>query len=165
MRTLNLKVLVGAFVVLGATVAFAFEENGLVDLVKQADLLRVAEQSTREAARKIEALNTAVFELRADEFEAVERLHGEAVAAHDVAESAVARARGQLELARDAVDQVLDQIEIEGAEDVEIGGEVRAARMLVLGWQRIVDTEVANLAQLREEIARIDALVAVAAGE
>lgn len=153
-----MNALAAVLVVLCPTIAVAFEVTGTLDLTAQIELLRVAEKSSRATARTIEALNAAVFELHVDDLDAVERLHEEAWAARHAAEAALEHAGAQLDLARMTVEHLLDQIKIEGAETVDIGGEVRAARLLVLGWQRLIETDTASLAQLRSEIARMDAL-------
>jgi len=153
-----MNALAAVLVMLWPTIAVAFEATGTLDLTGQIELLRVAETSSRATARTIEALDTAIFELSADDLDAVERLHEEARAARRAAEAAVEHAGAQLEFARMTVEHLLDQIKIEGAETVDVGGEVRAARMLVLGWHRLIETDTASLAQLRNEIARMDAL-------
>jgi hypothetical protein len=165
MRTLKDYAVAAAFTVLWPAIAVAFDETDTVDLAVQIELLRIAEAASRATARTIAMLDTAYLELRSDEFEAIDGLVKDAWAAHKAAEATLERAETQLALARKAVERILGQIRIEGAEAVEIGGEVRAARTLVLGWQRLVETETAYLAQLRSEIARLDALAAVAKGD
>lgn len=140
-----------------STTAGAFEDVGTIDLTEQGVALRVAQNASRETTKAIAALDAAYVGLRVDEPKAVEALLMAAWVAHDGAEADLRRARIQRELARLAVRQRLDQIRIEGAEEVEIGGEVRAARMVVAAWERLIETAIQNLAQARKEIARIDA--------
>lgn len=165
MRTLKFYAVAAAIVALLPAIAVASDETVTVDLATQVALLRTAEAASRATARTITVLDTAYRKLRADEFDAIEGLLADAKAARGAAETALAHAETQLALARSTVADILGEIEIEGAEATEIGGEVRAARTLVSGWQRLIETQTAHLAELHGEVARIDALAAVASGE
>jgi hypothetical protein len=70
------------------------------------------------------------------------------IAARDRAEADLRQANEQLALAREAVGRLLAEIKIEGAEDVDIGGEVRAARTVVAEWQRAVDAVSAHMTHI-----------------
>ena len=77
----------------------------------------------------------------------------EATSARAFASADYLYALDQLALARGEVKRLISEIKIEGAENVEIGGEVRAARMTEAAWKRAVET-------VAEYIARLDSMVA-----
>jgi len=74
------------------------------------------------------------------------------------AETDLRSARDQLAKARAEVARLIGEIRIEGAESVDIGGEVRAARMVEAEWQRAVDAVLAY-------IGKIDAAIVMRGGE
>jgi hypothetical protein len=84
--------------------------------------------------------------------------HRAAVQARSRAETDLRSARAQLAQARAEVARLIAEIRIEGAESVDIGGEVRAARMVEAEWQRAVDAIIAH-------IGKIDAAIVMHGGE
>jgi len=62
-------------------------------------------------------------------------------------------ALAQLALARAEVNRLIGEIRIEGAESVDIGGEVRAARMTEAAWERAAQAVSAYLELLDSRIA------------
>jgi len=77
----------------------------------------------------------------------------EVMDARELAEADHRYAVGQRDRARAAVGELLGEIKIEGAEDVEIGGEIRAARLNEAAWQRAVETVADYIARLDSRIA------------
>lgn len=84
--------------------------------------------------------------------------HRTAIEARDRAEADLRHARAQLTRARAEVARLIGEIRIEGAEALEIGGEVRHARLIEAEWQRAVDT-------VSDHIGRIDAAIAMRGGD
>lgn len=84
--------------------------------------------------------------------------HRVAAQARNRAETDLEHARAQLVRARSEVARLVAEIRIEGADEVDIGGEVRAARMVETEWRRAVDTVLAH-------IGRIDAVIATRSSE
>jgi hypothetical protein len=75
------------------------------------------------------------------------------VDAREVAEADHRYALVQLRLARAEFKRLISEIKIEGAEDFDIGGEVRAARMTEAAWQRAVDA-------VADYLTRLDSMIA-----
>jgi len=73
--------------------------------------------------------------------------------AREVAEADHRYALDRLAIARAEVKRLISEIKIEGAENFDIGGEVRAARMTEAAWQRAVDT-------VADYLARLDSMIA-----
>jgi hypothetical protein len=84
--------------------------------------------------------------------------HRTAVEARGRAETDLRSARAQLAQASAEVARLVAEIRIEGAEKVDIGGEVRAARMAEAEWRRAVDTVLAH-------IGKIDAAIVMRGGD
>lgn len=84
--------------------------------------------------------------------------HRAAFEARSRAENDLDYARAQLAQARAEVVRLVAEIKIEGAETVDIGGEVRAARMVEAEWKRAVDILLAH-------IGKIDAAIVMRGGE
>ena len=84
--------------------------------------------------------------------------HRAAIEARRQAESDLLHARTRLTQARAEVARLIAEIRIEGAEGVDIGGEVRAARMVEAEWQRAVNAVLAH-------IGKIDAAIVMRGGE
>lgn len=84
--------------------------------------------------------------------------HRTAIAARERAETDLDHARTELARAHAKFTRLISEIRIEGAENVDIGGEVRAARMVEYEWQRAVDAVLAH-------IGKIDAAIVMRGGE
>lgn len=74
--------------------------------------------------------------------------HRSAFSARAQAAADLGHARARLAAARAEVARLVGEIKIEGAEHVDIGGEVRAARLIEAEWQRAVDTVSGYIAQI-----------------
>jgi len=74
--------------------------------------------------------------------------HRAAIEARGQAEADLDHARDQLAQARAEVARLIAEIRIEGAESVDIGGEVRAARLVEAEWQRAADAVLAHIGKI-----------------
>lgn len=84
----------------------------------------------------------------ADRQDANGRWHQTVMEQRDRAQSDLLRARAELERAQEAVAHLLGEVRIEGADHMDIGGEIRAARMIAAEWQRAVDTVSAYIGRI-----------------
>lgn len=84
--------------------------------------------------------------------------HQSAFEARRRAEADLDHARARLVQARAEVARLIGEIKIEGAETVDIGGEIRAARIVEAEWQRAVDAVLAH-------IGKIDAAIVMRGGQ
>jgi hypothetical protein len=100
-----------------------------------------------------EPLKTASKGTAAEEIIASYRGDG-SLDAREVAEADRRYALDQLAAARAEVKGLISEIRIEGAETVDIGGEVRAARMVEAAWQRAVETVSDHIVRLDSKFAR-----------